>query len=247
MPKISLIAWLLGMCAFVATAQPGDIPGAQPGKCYAKCLVYDKYETVTEQVMSRPASEETTVVPAKIVSGTGYYVARESHIRLVAEQAQFETVEENILMAPAGYALDPAAYDSVLETILIQPATKYYTVADAQFETVQHPVEIEPAYMQIEVLPQQYGTVLEYVPVRPAGTKWIRKKTDRDCLGADPDDCFVWCMVELPAQFQPVYKQILLGCDGKGSTDCARYQPVAAKTTPMPVQKVKTPATPAPF
>lgn len=28
------------------------------------------------------------------------------------------------------------------------------------------------------------------------GTKWVKKKADRNCLSADPDDCLVWCLVE---------------------------------------------------
>jgi len=27
-------------------------------------------------------------------------------------------------------------------------------------------------------------------------TKWIKKKADRNCLSADPNDCTVWCLVE---------------------------------------------------
>jgi len=38
----------------------------------------------------------------------------------------------------------------------------------------------------------------------PASTKWVKKKTDINCLSDNPDDCLVWCMVEVPAQYRRV-------------------------------------------
>ncbi len=31
-------------------------------------------------------------------------------------------------------------------------------------------------------------------------TKWVKKKAERNCLSSDPNDCLVWCLVEIPAQ-----------------------------------------------
>lgn len=237
-----LTLFFVSVAIVAAVAQPTDIPNAQAGKCYAKCYVPDKYETVTEQIMIRPESEETSVVQPVFETITGQYVSKESYVRLVPVPAVFDIVEEKILISPPGRKTNPAAYKSVQEDVLIKPATRSYSVTEAVFETVEEPVEVEPAYMLLEVLPQRYEPVTENVEVRPASTKWIRKKSDRNCLGADPDDCFVWCLVEIPAQYQTVFKQEPIGCEGEDPTDCVRYTPVAAKTNPKPVQKVKTPA-----
>lgn len=237
-----LTLFFVSAAIVAAVAQPTDIPNAQAGKCYAKCYVPDKYETVTEQIMIRPELEETSVVQPVFETATGQYVSKESYIRLVPIPAVFDIVEEKILISPPGRKTNPAAYKSVQEDVLIKPATRSYSVTEVVFETVEEPVEVEPAYMLLEVLPQRYEPVTENVEVRPASTKWIRKKSDRNCLGADPDDCFVWCLVEIPAQYQTVFKQEPIGCEGEDPTDCVRYTPVAAKTNPKPVQKVKTPA-----
>jgi len=243
MLRYPLLTLLFTLAATVgALAQPTDIPNAQAGKCYAKCYVPDKYETVTEQIMIRPESEESAAVQPVFETITGQYVSKESHVRLVPVPAVFDIVEEKILLSPPGRKTNPAAYVSAQEDVLIKPATRSYTSTEAVFETVEEPVEIEPAYMLLEVLPQRYEPVTENVEVRPAGTKWIRKKSERNCLGADPDDCFVWCLVEIPALYQTVFKQEPAGCEGEDPTDCVRYTPVAAKTTPKPVQKVKIPA-----
>ncbi len=242
MLKYKLPAVLFWGLACMANAQPGDIPDAQAGKCYAKCLVHDKFETVTEQLLLKPASSELTVVPATFETVTAQYVSRESYLRLIAEPPVFETVEEKILIAPAGQKANPGAYEAVEEQVLVKPATKYFVVSEARLETVEEPIEVEQAYMQLEALPRTFEPVLERVEVRPPTTKWVRKKADRDCLSADPDDCFVWCMVEVPAQYQLIYRQVDMGCDGKGSNDCGLYHPVEAKTKNMPVQKVVVPA-----
>ncbi len=36
--------------------------------------------------------------------------------------------------------------------------------------------------------------------VAPPKTEWIKKKADKNCLSKDPDDCLVWCLVEVPAE-----------------------------------------------
>lgn len=33
-----------------------------------------------------------------------------------------------------------------------------------------------------------------------AGTKWVKKKADKNCLSANPDDCLVWCLVDVPSE-----------------------------------------------
>ncbi|OWY26231.1 cell envelope biogenesis protein OmpA, partial [Sphingobacteriales bacterium UPWRP_1] len=43
----------------------GDLPpNAVAGKCYAKCLIPDQYETVTEQILLKEAGSRIEVVPA---------------------------------------------------------------------------------------------------------------------------------------------------------------------------------------
>lgn len=245
MTKARLLPLLLCLCTLAAMAQPGDIPNAKPGKCYAKCLVHDKFELVTEQLILRPAANEMTVVPTQLETVNDTYVSKEGYTRLIAAPAVFETVEEKIQIAPPGRKEHPERFEAVEESILIKPATKYFTVTEAVFEQVMEPVELEPTYLELEVIPEKYETVVEQIEVRPASTRWVRKKPDRECLSANPDDCFVWCMVEVPAQYQTIYKQESVGCDGLGARDsagCVLLHPIAGKTTPLPVLNVKTPA-----
>ncbi len=68
----------------------------------------------------------------------------------------------------------------------------------------------------------------EIEEVSPARSEWIKKRADRNCLSAEPDDCLVWCLKEFPAQYDTVVIQpAVLGCvDGfnldKSGEQCER-------------------------
>jgi hypothetical protein len=38
----------------------------------------------------------------------------------------------------------------------------------------------------------------------PASTKWLKKAGNQNCLSQDPNDCLVWCLVDVPAQYRYV-------------------------------------------
>ena len=46
------------------------------------------------------------------------------------------------------------------------------------------------------------------IVIKPASKKWEKKQVDRNCLSADPNDCLVWCMVDVPAQTE-TYKVLI--------------------------------------
>ena len=77
---------LLTICLLFAFAsmyaQPEAGMPSEPGKCYAKCMIADKYETVTEKVLVKEASTKVAISPAT-----------------------YETVSERVLTKEAGTAL----------------------------------------------------------------------------------------------------------------------------------------------
>ena len=87
--------------ALVAVAQPSDVPpDAEPGKCYAKCLIQDEYETVTEQVQVRAASSRVETVPAEYETVTEQVMVKAEASRMVTVPAEYETVTEQVLVKP---------------------------------------------------------------------------------------------------------------------------------------------------
>jgi len=45
--------------------------------------------------------------------------------------------------------------------------------------------------------------------VKQASSEWVKKKADKNCLSADPNDCLVWCRVETPM----IKKELLIVTD----------------------------------
>ncbi len=47
------------------------------------------------------------------------------------------------------------------------------------------------------------------IELAPEFKKWEKKKADRNCLSANPEDCLVWCLVTKPAQTITVKNMLL--------------------------------------
>ncbi len=308
---------VLLMTATMAFAQPtGDIP-QEPGKCYAKCMIPDQYENVTEQLLIREASQTVSItpdafetiteqvlnkegstslsitpasfetiteqvlvsegtpdmvsIPAKYETITEQVLAKEASTKLSVVPASFETITEQVLVkeaystlqvVPATYEtiteqvlvkeassqlkINPATYETITEQVLVREASSQLKVIPATFETITEQVLVKAAGSRIERKPAKYETVTMQVETSPAATKWVKKKADANCLSADPDDCLVWCLVEIPATSKLVTKQVRVGCE-EGWTDngddCTRSVPVPAEYSTRTYQKLKTPAT----
>jgi hypothetical protein len=74
------------------------------------------------------------------------------------------------------------------------------------------PYVIKGATVRVERTPVQYETVTEKIMVSPATTRWEKKVADRNCLSADPNDCAVWCLIDVPAEYKTVTKQKAKEC-----------------------------------
>lgn len=174
-------------------ADAGEFPpNAQPGKCYAKCVIPAAFETYSEQVLSKEASSRLEVVPAT-----------------------YETVTEQVLKKEAAKRLEvvPATYENVSEQVLVKPASK-----------------------RLEVVPATYETVTETVEVSPATTKWEQREGDAACLSANPDDCRVWCLVNVAAVNRTVSRRVLK------SPAATREVEIPAEYRTVTRRVVKTPA-----
>ncbi len=135
------------------------------------------------------------------------------------------------------------------------------------------PYLIKEAMVKIDRKPAQYDTETETIETQSASTKWVQKRGDRNCLSADPNDCLVWCLVEVPAQYKTITKKVRRGCasgyvqagkSGSSRDECLRvtYTPaqygartimvsppsyreevIPAEYTTVTKQVIKTPAT----
>ncbi|MEL6924145.1 MAG: hypothetical protein AAFO94_08865 [Bacteroidota bacterium] len=65
-----------------------------------------------------------------------------------------------------------------------------------KFETVSHDYYIYTGDVTTE------NVALETIKleIKPAQEKWVKKRTDKNCLSNNPEDCKVWCLVNIPAE-----------------------------------------------
>ena len=94
-------------------------PNAKPGECYARVKVPEKYETYTEEVVKRQASEKIEVVPPKFEWVEEKVLVKDASFELEVVPAQFEWVEEKVLVKPAYEVLEdvPAEYEETEEKV----------------------------------------------------------------------------------------------------------------------------------
>jgi hypothetical protein len=232
---------LLGFAAS-GMAQSVDVPAnAQAGKCYAKCHFDDVFETTTEQVAIKPSTTQAFIVPAEYEMKNVYQLVKAESKRIVMIPAQFETLSDRVDVTSVSKNLAPGA--TAVKYVMVKPESKRYVEVPAVYETLVEPYAIEPATTRIEVLQPRYETVTERIEKVPPTTKWVKKKADFNCLSANPDDCLVWCLVEVPAEYQTLTKRVNKGCDGSGGADagCIKTIEIPAVMGTRNVQRIKKP------
>lgn len=91
--------------ASTAVMTPGDAielpPNANPGECFARFAVPAKFETQTDEVIAREASERIEVIPAVYETVTEEVMVRPASHKVVDVPARFERVTEQVMVSPA--------------------------------------------------------------------------------------------------------------------------------------------------
>jgi len=100
-------------------------------------------------------------------------------------------------------------YNYVNETIVNTPKMINQLKLPALYKTVYDTVVISPATTMSYAVPAEYEYLKEQVMIAPATLKWIKGKADAGCLSANPADCQVMCLVEVPATYKTVEKKVL--------------------------------------
>ncbi len=223
--RLLLVFTLVALNYTFVNAQD-DLPiNAVAGKCYAKCMIPDQYETVTEQILLKEASARLEIVPAQYENRNEQILVKEGYTVLEIVPAEFSTVTEQIMVKDAGARLEyvPPVYETVTEQVLVQPAqTKWtkgradrnclsqdpekckvwcLTEVPAQYKTVTRQVLQAPATTRQTPLPAQYSTITRAVVARPAE---VRERV-------------------VPAEYRTVTKQVMAA-------------PAATREVPIPAE-----------
>jgi hypothetical protein len=188
-------------------------PGAKPGECYTRVYVPPTYESATEQVLKRAASEKVEIIPAR-----------------------FETVEERVLIKEEAEKIEvvPATFKEVEERVLVRPESEELVAVQPEYEDVKEQVMVQPAYVSwkkgrgpIEKIDETTGEIMCLVEV-PAEYKTVIKRVVKK-----PGNVSV---VKKPAEYKSVKKLII---DQPATTRVVKIPPEYAT---VKVQKLVEPA-----
>ena len=119
-----LFAIVLAFFATTAIAQPEDAPpNAEPGKCYAKCMIPDVWETVTERIKVKDAATRIETIPAEYETVTEQVLDKAASTRIEVVPVVFEDAEERIMVKAASTRIEviPAEYETVTEQVMVTP------------------------------------------------------------------------------------------------------------------------------
>lgn len=126
MKKMLLASAAATVFAGAAFAQGADYPpSADPGECFARVLIPETTEVLTEQVVDRPETQEITVIPATYETQTEQVLVKE-------ETTVYRTI--------------PAVYETVTEQVIVEPERTETLVVPAKFESYTEQVLVRPAY-----------------------------------------------------------------------------------------------------
>ena len=238
-------------------AQPGPgLKNAEPGKCYAKCYTPTTYENYTVPVTIKPASMKVEFTPATFADASEKILKKQGRKDYSPVAAKFEKATKRVLVKDSYKVLKviPAKFETVKEEVLVKDAYKVAKVIPATYKVETFQKMVKPGYTIYEKKPVEYKTVPEEIEVSPKSVKYINKRNGDDCNSANPDDCIIVCVVEIPAVYKTVYKKVKGTCEEgwmlKGD-DCVKttkvdpvYKTYKKKVidTPSKVEYVDVPA-----
>jgi len=211
-------------------------PDPKPGECYARVIIPAKYETVSERVLKREASERIEIIPARYEIVEETRVVKEAATKLEVIPAQYETIQERVLVKPAATKLEviPAIYETIEERILVKAATTQTIEIPAVYKYVKERVLAQPARNEWK----RVTDIGSGIAVSGA-TQMTQRFGDYKVLETRVEDTGdLMCLVEIPATYKEIEKQVLAR---PASTRTVESSPAEYKTVKKTV--LKAPAT----
>ncbi len=179
-------------------------PKAEPGQCFARVIIPPKYETKTERLMNREATERIEIIPAKYETVTERVLVEEASERLEVIPPTYGWVEERILVRPVSTKLvtTPPVYETVTERILVSPARTEWKKGTGPIQKID---KATGEILCLVEIPAVYKTVTKQVLKTPASTKTVEipavYKTVKKRVMKTPPQTRT---IKIPAKFKTV-------------------------------------------
>ncbi len=169
-------------------------PTAKPGECYAQILIPEKWQTTTERVLTRQASEKIETMPAKYETVEQKIVVKEASKRYEEVPAEYGWAEEKVLVEAAHSEwkkgrgiiekMDnatgeimclvevPARYETVRRQVVAKPASIRVIDIPAEYQTIKVTKMVSPPMEKRTPIPEEYGSITRKVKVGDSCWDW---------------------------------------------------------------------------
>ena len=205
-----------------------DLNSVASGSCFTEYYLEAMYETQTEQVLIKEASESITVVPAEFETVEERVVVREASEEVVDVPAVYRTETESVLVEPARNVWQycgiqertdntaaeimclvrvPERFETLTKTVLDTPATTKTINVPAEYKTVEVQRLINPAREVREEVPAEYQTVSKRVKVADSRFFWLAKDAEVDA-DARPTGRVI-CLDIQPAEYETIVRTVI--------------------------------------
>lgn len=213
------------------------------------------FKEVEETVLVNPATTRTEAVPARYRTEVERVLVRPEVVQYLPVRLPMRPVAEQRLRAEAHTRVEalPPIMRTVVEPVEVRPATVRKAEVPAAYEIVTEQVKVSEPYREWRRGRAWVGQAIEVVPLRGfvvdpsgqfkgynvAGRSLVPAATGGASLGvidigATPADNRqleddVWCLVEVPAQYQTVQRQVLRPRPPPPTSPC---RPANTRTSP---------------
>lgn len=206
-----------------------NLEAAAAGQCYLEHYVSAKYETKSEKVLVKEASEKVEIIPAKYEIVEQKVLIKDASKKVIEVPAVFETVTEKVLIEPAktiwkkgrGLAqrIDnttgeimclvevPAKYKTVTKRIIKTPATTKVVEIPAKYTMQKVRKLVAPAQEKRISIPEEYTTVTKRAKVADAAFAWHDGKNQDHSATTRTGNKI--CLKSVPAKYKVVTKRVV--------------------------------------
>jgi hypothetical protein len=208
---------------------------AKPGECFAKVVRPAQFRTDTVRKLVKEASERIETVPAKYETVKERVLVKEASERIEIVPPVYKAVKVHVQNEEIQEVV-PAVYETVKERVLVKEASTRLEEVPAVYGEVEEKVMVKPASRKAIEVPPVYETVTEKKLVRESYTTW-KPGSQTAIQKLDPTTGEIMCLVEVPAEYQNITRQVLKTPGG------VRYEDIPAEYQTVKKTILKTPVT----
>lgn len=202
------------------------------------------YRWNEQEVLVKEASSRLKTIPAVYGTESERILTREESTRwLIDLDKRSAPASDKLLATAKAGGIDianatpgmcfhehfiAAKFQNVTERVLVSEASSRIETQDAQYEWVEESVLVSGASKRYETVPAVYRTETEQVLDKPAHTIW--KKGTGPIQRIDEATGEIMCLVEVPATYKTITKQVLVSGVSKREIDIpAKYETVKVR------------------